>query len=702
MTRTNGPAMSDDSTHFGSQARTHAPTIRELIVNLVAIVCIPLVGLCGWLAISYAAAQRQIIEVRRADAAGILTSYLDQEVSGIAGALTGLATSEDLSGGNFGDFQRQARAVATQPSFRAIYVLRASGAVVVSTEYPGGQVQAIQLSDTTLSRVFQGQTVVSDLASMGPSGSPEFYVSVPVWRAGTVAFALTAAVKPDRIKRVFAAAGMGKNWVAAIVDRNGRFAARSLSPDEYTGKLARPELVSAARGDVKSGQFENVTHEGMRSVNSFRRSPLTGWTSVVAVPKDELAAPLFRTVLLLAFGGIAASVSVLSLAYAMAARISGPVKNLSEAAVALVEGRLLPETQHRIAEFEEVRNAFDHAIVNTAQLAAVAAASSDAIMSVGLDGRVQSWNRGAEELLEYQAAEIIGQRKSKVVPSDKMEEYGALIDRVKSGESVRVETVRLKKNGARIDVSLTVAPLRRADGTVVAISSTAHDISERKRVEQQQRFVMRELTHRSKNLLAIVQSMATQTAKTASSLSDFTRRFSDRLQGLSSSHEVLVEQNWEGAPLAELIKGQMRLFVESDDCKLTVDGPDVVVDTTAAQAIGLALHELATNAIKYGALSVPTGRVAITWAWRTLETGQPHLELKWQERGGPDVTPPSRTGFGHFVIDRMAAQSTNGSVKIDYDKQGITWRLSIPVSSLVGATKPRDHQADDTVPAAHA
>jgi hypothetical protein len=165
---------------------------------------------------------------------------------------------------------------------------------------------------------------------------------------GRVAFGVAAEIHVDYISKFFAAAGLKEDWAGAIVDVNGRYVARSLDAERRVGQLARPELGEAARRANEAGTFENVTYEGVLVLNAFRRSPLTGWTTVIAVPKVTLTAPLRRYIAYLSLGGAGILLLTLALASLQAARIAEPVRKLSQGATALVEGRKFPEAKHRI------------------------------------------------------------------------------------------------------------------------------------------------------------------------------------------------------------------------------------------------------------------------------------------------------------------------------------------------------------------
>jgi two-component sensor histidine kinase len=221
---------------------------------------------------------------------------------------------------------------------------------------------------------------------------------------------------------------------------------------------------------------------------------------------------------------------------------------------------------------------------------------------------------------------------------------------------------------------------RLPDGRAARLVNVVGDITDRKLSEQHTELVMRELTHRAKNLLAVILSIATQTSRSTNTVEEFHDRFSSRLQGLAASHDLLVLRDWQGASIRDITESQLAPFVGAGTDRLQLAGPDVVVTPKAAEAIGLALHELATNAVKHGALSGETGTVEITWTW---VKGSDELQLSWVERGGPTVTPPTRKGFGHIVCERVVAQLLGGEVSMDFPPEGARWQLRVPADHLV-------------------
>lgn len=224
---------------------------------------------------------------------------------------------------------------------------------------------------------------------------------------------------------------------------------------------------------------------------------------------------------------------------------------------------------------------------------------------------------------------------------------------------------------------------RGLDGKAHRLVSVMVDITERKKAEEHIQFLLREMSHRSKNLLAVIQAIARQTARSSGTAEEFTRRFIQRLHGLATSHDILVDQGWQGAPLADLVRHHLAPFVEGDSSRLEYSGPPVMMTAQAAQAIGLALNELATNAATYGSLSKTDGRVVVKWDFENDGDGTGRLRLVWSELGGPSVSLPLSAGFGHLVIERIVATSLDGEVETDYAPHGLIWSISMRAAAVL-------------------
>jgi two-component sensor histidine kinase len=214
---------------------------------------------------------------------------------------------------------------------------------------------------------------------------------------------------------------------------------------------------------------------------------------------------------------------------------------------------------------------------------------------------------------------------------------------------------------------------------VILIAWTRIVVEGYKEREERERFLKREINHRAKNLLSVVDAIAHQTA--VQNPEDFAERFSERIQALSANQELLVMNEWKGVEIKDLVHAQLAHFAELTGSRIAIDGPKLRLKAACAQAVGLALHELATNAAKYGALSTDMGRVDIPWG-----TEGETFTMSWTERDGPPVSAPHRRGFGTVVMKEMAGRSLNGSVDLDYEPSGVTWRLTCPAAN---ALEPR-------------
>lgn len=214
-----------------------------------------------------------------------------------------------------------------------------------------------------------------------------------------------------------------------------------------------------------------------------------------------------------------------------------------------------------------------------------------------------------------------------------------------------------------------------------------YDLSERQRYEERIRLLMLEVNHRSKNLMTIAQAIARQTA--ASSPSDFVTRFSQRLRALAVNQDLLVENAWRGVSIQALVEAQLAHFADLVGTRILIGGPPLALNAASAQAIGLALHELAANAVKYGSLSKPTGRVEISW---TVEDGD--FTIAWLESGGPHPRPATATkGFGTTVITSLVETSVGGKVALGYEARGFSWRLRVPAAKIAD-----EHSTEDAGP----
>jgi PAS domain S-box-containing protein len=305
-------------------------------------------------------------------------------------------------------------------------------------------------------------------------------------------------------------------------------------------------------------------------------------------------------------------------------------------------------------------------------LAAIVESSDDAIISKDLNGIITTWNKGAERLFGYTAEEAIGQSITILIPPDRHNEETRILARIRSGERVQhYETVRLRKDGTPVEISLSVSPVRNLAGEIVGASKIARDISERKETEARLKLLTRELDHRVKNILSTVMALTRRTQ--GDTIAEYSRALTGRFRALSHSHTLLSKSRWPGADIKDLVEVALSPFRGNSNGHVRVSGPSVVVAPDAAQALEMTLHELATNAAKYGALSVANGSVTVEWS-----VGDGFLVLRWTEAHGPAVSTPLRRGFGTRLIETCVKNQLKGELRVDWRTEGLACEIRAP------------------------
>jgi PAS domain S-box-containing protein len=222
---------------------------------------------------------------------------------------------------------------------------------------------------------------------------------------------------------------------------------------------------------------------------------------------------------------------------------------------------------------------------------------------------------------------------------------------------------------------------RGADGSACRTVTVVADITEQKETEKRATLLLHESSHRAKNLIAVIQGIARRTARTSASLTEFERRFDQRLAALAASHNVLLNYDWKSAPFDALVREQISSFDETNSHRITLEGPPIFLNPDSAQIVSLVLHELGTNAVKHGALSRPDGRVHIAWEIRG-KASERRMRICWTESHGPRVDTPTRTGFGQTVIRDLVAQSLKAEVQLEFRPEGLCWTALIPFSTI--------------------
>ncbi len=307
-------------------------------------------------------------------------------------------------------------------------------------------------------------------------------------------------------------------------------------------------------------------------------------------------------------------------------------------------------------------------------LASIVESSDDSIITENVDGIITSWNKSAQRVFGYTAEEVIGKSITILIPPDRHDEEPAIVERIRRGEHIdNYETVRQRKDGSLIDISITVSPVRNAQGKIVGASKIARDITERMRKDARIATLAREAEHRTKNILAAVQ--ATVNLSHSDTPDGLKRAIEGRIQALANVHGLLVKARWAGGELSSIAAQELAPYLGEDKARARIDGPHVLLAPNTAQAIAVTLHELATNAAKYGSLSIPKGQVEITWS----RAPDGRLILHWTESCGPPAKKSTREGFGTSVIERMIREQLKGEMHLDWRAEGLACEIVLPL-----------------------
>ncbi|MFC0387606.1 sensor histidine kinase [Muricoccus vinaceus] len=310
-------------------------------------------------------------------------------------------------------------------------------------------------------------------------------------------------------------------------------------------------------------------------------------------------------------------------------------------------------------------------------------ATEYAILTLDLGGLVTSWNSGAQRILGYEADDILGQAAAVIfTPEDRAAGVPDL-EMCQAAEEGRAQDERwhLRADGSRFWAAGMMMPLLGDEGELRGFLKILRDHTERRHEEERRALLLGELDHRVKNMFATVQAVAAQTLRQAGAPDNLYADFDARLRALSRSHDMLSRGGWEGAPLGEIVERTLEAYAKDGKAgRVSIGGPPILLPPHVAVAVNLALHELATNAAKYGALSASGGRIEVSWELERQAAGEvPVVVVLWRERGGPPVRPPERRGFGSKLLERAMPHEAGGEVTLDFAPDGVECRMRLPL-----------------------
>lgn len=623
---------------------------RSRLIAIAAVAAVPILLFAAALAYRSVATERASLEERQWRASRDALAGVDAALSRELAALEALAALVSIEADGLEALRGDsAERLLRQHRWRAIHLVGEGGSEALAG--------ARDLAGAPADLAPTGRPTATILPRDAEGVQPLLALAVPLPGDGA-GRVLTALVDPAPLSELLERAAVPAGWTVAAIDGRFRIAARNRSPEAYVGT----PITDSLRAEVEraqAGYFFSTNKEGDKVYTLFTRSPASGWTVAIGAPAAAVEQPLLLLRLsLLAAGGGTVLIAGL-LAYLL-------VRNQERRQAA--EARLLQlsaeaETERRLSEI--ARN-FPGIIYR--RVLHPDGTLSYPFVSSGVE---RLFRCTAEDLRQPRPLAELGDAIRYEQSEDARR---AMLRSAETLAPYRVEgTVRDEAGRARWVRSMAL-PHRAGDGSVIW-DGVILDVTEEKEADEQKRVLMAELDHRVRNTLALVQSLASATLPR-----DAAREaYFGRLKALAHAHTLLAEAGWKGASLARIVAVELAPYRAGGEAhRVVAHGPDVTLRPEAAQALVLVLHELATNAAKHGALSVPQGRLELSWAAEPGPQG-PWLTLAWVESGGPSVSPPARQGFGQSLIAHSIRHSLGGETALDFCPEGLRCTIRLPL-----------------------
>ncbi|WP_075216883.1 HWE histidine kinase domain-containing protein [Mongoliimonas terrestris] len=675
----------------GKPARRAFSTRAHLIV-LTTFLLAPLIVAATALAIGFSMKERDRYQSEALEVAARVSASVDRQMLSLQDGLRLLRATLDQAGARAPEVRDALADTADILGTRV--VLQDDTAILLDSRTvrrPGPPPETLPAIDGPMG--FLG--LRTDTSGSGPVVG----IKIPIRTTAPGGLALVMEIPAARITGVIAAENLPTDWTGAVLDETFVIVARSRQNDRFVGTQATDDLRRRATGD--GGVWQGITKEGTPVLSAYARSAVTGWRVAVGVPVAAVEKPLTQALVLLgtaALGGLAVALAAASW---YGGRISKAMTDLADTAVALGQsaplrapaettnseinliGKALSGAAAELARRADARNRAEEALAAAnARLQRVLDHSPVGIVEVDADGHIAFANEAACRLLRLSSGTAEGRRYdapawgNATVDGRPLAVADLPVSRALTGETVTAfeQSIMDPRDGTRRILSVNAIPVVE-DGAIAGVLAVFDDISKRHEVELHQRLLINELNHRVKNTLATVNSIAAQSLRSTTDTEAARDAFTGRIVALAQAHDVLTRERWEGADLTAVVDGAVAPHGAD---RFDVAGVPVRLGPQTALSFAMALHELATNAVKYGALCVPDGRVAIAWTLAERPEGR-FLLFRWSEHGGPTVTPPTRRGFGSRLIEQGLSRELGGAVRILFEPDGLVCTIDAPL-----------------------
>lgn len=676
---------------YSSVDKRPAFSTRTYLLALVLALVIPSLLFTGYVLVRYAEAERSRIEEQAAVEARNLAAAVDLRVSGLIEALRVLAGSSNLDDPDLSHFHR--RAVEMRNIMGRNIVLRdAFGQQVINAPIPWGEPLPRLALNADASAKDEKQTVVSSVFPSAVNKRSMVSIITPVLREQKTKYLLSVAMELEDVRLLLTEVSLPLRHVGTILDQQGVLVARTKDHDIYAGK---PAKFAPARS---TGVANTVDIDGQPVLTAWTTSSITGWIVMSSVPRNDVDTPLIEAFVVLAGMGIVTLLGSTALAWGVGDRISGSLRSLAAAGadlgarkrtnpihtpVAEVNemGQALREAGERLNDYEE---RLEKALWAAGMFSFEWSRHDDAITRSASAASLMGVSADAAELYSRSAF------RARIHPQDQDRFLRTSMDVTLLHPDYRIEYRYIRPGGETMWFETSGYAEFDSNGAPLRVTGFTADVTARKHAEMRQALLVRELHHRVKNNLATVLAVANLSGCNATNLEDYKRKLRDRIQSMARSHTLLTENAFQKAQISAILANELEAYADSAGDRIALEGPEIDLSAEVAVSLGMAFHELATNAGKYGSLSVDGGRLSVVWTMDTGDQGR-RLHVVWRESGGPPVAPPTRRGFGTRLLDNVIGGQLRGRVQLRFESDGL-------IADIEAALDQPDYAASSTPP----
>jgi len=631
--------------------------------------------------------EEQETERRLQQVAADLAYDIDRELELLLATLVTLAASPEATMADWASLHAKA-SQNLKPLGIELLVRDRSGQQLMNTRRPwGSPLPREDLPEIDAAVRGSLQPYVSDMIVGAVAGGPVVSLTAPILRNGEFDGFLHMSIDPARFWEKMRGQNLPPLWNTDLSDRKGIVIARLLRHEDFVGKPLANEL----RVD-DANVYTTSDLEGVKTLRAVRRSTVSGWLVSANLPQSVGHAASIENTRWIAIVGAFMLLLALVLALYLGRLVAKPIAAIADHARMVEHEEVPPPLDSPVREANEVaavlRRAAERLQQSTRALRGTLERFDVALRAADIVVYAQDRERRLTWISRAASGELVGLRSEETLPRETAADARMLEERaLATGEPQQGEVHRGQGESTRY-FRLHVEPVRDAAGTVSGLLGVSMEITALKQSEGRNAFLVRELTHRSKNLLMVVQAIATETARGASGADDFGRRFASRLRALAKLQDLAVSGATGEVSLEALARSQLEPFIESSGGRLRMDGPAVKLTTEGANSLAMVLHELATNAAKYGALSSETGHIELRWSIGGV-AADPRFRMTWRECGGPAVVPPQRRGFGGKLLGTLTGAALGAATTLDYPQTGVVWSIDAPLDRVVAGESAR-------------